>query len=93
MEVLMHTVELLNEAIKAIRQIGYRVRQDWLDGEGGAACIIRGEKWVFLDISESYGEQLDSILNILHADSEHVTLSLSQELTNKIESQAGKKAA
>ena len=39
----MHTVELLQEAVEAARRLGYEVRQDWLGGDGGGHCIVRGQ--------------------------------------------------
>lgn len=60
----MHTVELLERALRAAEQIGYRVRQDWLDGPG-AGCEIKGEKWLFLDLASSPLDQLDVVASVL----------------------------
>ena len=45
----MLTLELLEEALELARRAGYRVRKDWLDGCSGGACVIKGQKWLFLD--------------------------------------------
>ena len=45
----MLTVELLEEALELARRAGYRVRQEWLEGCAGGACVIKGQKWLFLD--------------------------------------------
>lgn len=57
----MHTVELLEEALKTARKQGYTVRQDWLSGAGGA-CEIKGQRVLFVDLSLSALEQLDQVL-------------------------------
>ena len=49
----MHTVELLQEALEAARGLGFEVRQDWLGGNGGGHCLVRGRKMVLLDIAQS----------------------------------------
>ncbi|HVU90128.1 MAG TPA: hypothetical protein VHD36_22545 [Pirellulales bacterium] len=60
----MHTVELLERALRAAEGLGYRVRQDWLDGPG-AGCEIKGEKWLFLDLASSPLDQLDVVAGVL----------------------------
>ncbi len=57
----MHTVELLDEALKIAHQLGFVVRQDWLSGSGGA-CEIKGSRWLFVDLSLTPLEQLDQVL-------------------------------
>jgi hypothetical protein len=64
----MHTVETLDAALALGRQIGYRVREEWLDGRGGGGCEIHGQKWLFLDLALSADEQLDQVLDALRAD-------------------------
>jgi hypothetical protein len=57
----MHTVELLEEALQAAQSLGFQVRQDWLGGSGGP-CEIKGQRWLFIDLSLSPLEQLDQVL-------------------------------
>ena len=57
----MHTVELLDEALKTARKQGYTIRQDWLSGSGGP-CEIKGQRFLFVDLSLSPREQLDQVL-------------------------------
>ena len=45
----MLTIELLEESLELARRAGYRVRQEWLDGACAGACVIKGQKWLFLD--------------------------------------------
>ena len=60
----MHTVELLEHALQAVQQLGYHLRQDWLDG-GGGSCEIKGQKWLFLDLGSGPGEQLRVVSDVL----------------------------
>lgn len=65
----MHTVELLDEALRVAGQFGYRVRQEWLGGNGGGGCEIRGRKWLFLDLAQGPEEQLEQVLEALRRES------------------------
>ena len=47
----MHTVELLAEALNLAGRLGYEVRQEWLAGNGGGACELKGRKILFLDLA------------------------------------------
>ncbi len=64
----MNIVARLEKGIIAVQNLGYSVRQEWLDGEGGGVCILRGEKILFLDLSQDINEQLDVVLEILRKD-------------------------
>ena len=55
----MHTVELLEAALKLAEQQGFTVRQEWLGGRGGGPCEILGRKVLFIDLAISPLEQLD----------------------------------
>ena len=57
----MHTVELLEHALAAARQLGYGIRHEWLGGNGGGACLLKGEKWIFLDLAQTPLEQLEQV--------------------------------
>lgn len=76
----MHTVELLDQALAAALKCGYRLRQDWLGGSDGGGCEIKGQKWIFLDLSLSPSEQLDVVVGALEGDPALYTLALSSEL-------------
>ena len=60
----MHTVEQLEHALARATKLGYRVKQDWLDGCGGG-CEIAGQKWIYLDLALSAEEQLEQVLEAL----------------------------
>jgi len=64
----MHTVELLDEAIRLAERAGYGVRQEWLGGAAGGGCEFRGRRWIFLDLALGPAEQLDQVLDALRRD-------------------------
>jgi len=76
----MHTVEMLEAALALARQLGYRVREEWLEGHGGGGCEIHGRKWIFLDLALSADEQLDQVLDTLRADPAVATATVSDEV-------------
>lgn len=63
----MHTVELLDEALAMAAALGYKIRRDWLGGEGGV-CVVRGQKWLFLDQTGTPSEHLQLALEALRAE-------------------------
>ncbi len=65
----MHTVALLEQAIQAARDAGYKIRQEWLGGLGGGGCEIKGQKWIFIDLTLDAAEQLALVRNVLREDS------------------------
>ncbi len=64
----MHTVAMLKEALDTARRMGYEVRQDWLGGDGGGHCLVRGRKWLLLDVAQSADEQLDIVVDALRCE-------------------------
>jgi hypothetical protein len=81
----MHTVELLKEALEAARRLGYEVRQDWLGGDGGGHCIVRGRKWLLLDVAQTAEEQLDVVADALRGESGATRVVKSRELAERLE--------
>lgn len=79
----MMTVELLEQALCLARRSGYQVREEYLDDCLGGACVIKGQKWLFLDPTQGPREQLEAVLNALWADAdvcaEDVTSLVEQE--------------
>lgn len=63
----MHAVELLEEAKRAARTLGYRIREECLDG-GGGACEFAGHQWLFLDAAHGTADQLGLVLDALRQD-------------------------
>lgn len=76
----MHTVELLEQAVRTARQLGYTVRQEWLGGAGGGACEVRGRKFLFLDVTASPVDQLDQVLDALRKELPMPSLPVCREL-------------
>ena len=64
----MRTVEMLEQALEVARELGYRVRHEWLGGSGGGACEFGGRKWLFVDLALSAYEQLEQVCRALRAD-------------------------
>jgi hypothetical protein len=81
----MHTVELLQEAVEAARQLGFEVRQDWLGGDGGGHCIVRGRKWLLLDVAQSADEQLDVVAEALRGETAATRVVHSRELVERLD--------
>jgi hypothetical protein len=81
----MHTVELLHEAVDAARQLGYEVRQDWLGGDGGGHCIVRGRKWLLLDVAQSADEQLEIVADALRGETAAPRVVKSRELAERLD--------
>lgn len=81
----MHTVELLQEALEAARRVGYEVRQDWLGGNGGGHCLVRGRKMVLLDIAQSAEEQLDVVTDALRVEPGAARFVRSRELADRLQ--------
>ncbi len=64
----MHTAGLLSLAIEVARRKGYQIREEFLDGAGGGHCLIRDQKWLLLDLTQTPQEQLDDVLDGLRAE-------------------------
>jgi hypothetical protein len=72
----MHTVNLLEFCLDLAKQLGYEVRQDWLNGEGGGSCVLRGRKLLFLDLALDPAEQLEQVLDALRREPQALNFSL-----------------
>ena len=81
----MHTVELLGEAVDAARRLGYEVRQDWLGGDGGGHCLVRGRKWLLLDVAQTADEQLDVVAEALRGEIGAARVIRSPELAERLD--------
>lgn len=61
----MHSVDLLEEALRLAMNSGFQIRQEWLSEQGGGLCRL-GERWVlFVDLSLSAQEQLENVVQAL----------------------------
>ena len=84
----MHTIELLEEATGLAKRLGYAIRQDWFDGNGGGACRVKGKKLLFLDLGSTPSEQLEIVLDLLRQDPELSTFPMSPELCKLLQPRA-----
>jgi hypothetical protein len=76
----IHSVDLLEMALEAAVRLGYRIREDALDGFPGGACELKGQKWLFLDPSQTTQERLQLVLDALASDERTATLDLASPL-------------
>jgi hypothetical protein len=81
----MHTVELLREAVDVAKRLGYEVRQDWLGGDGGGHCLVRGRKWILLDLAQTADEQLDVVVEALRDEPSAARTVRSPELSQRLQ--------
>jgi hypothetical protein len=81
----MHTAAMLKEALDTARRLGYEVRQDWLGGNGGGHCIVRGRKWMLLDVAQSADEQLDVVAEALRDEKGVERAIRSRELAERLQ--------
>ncbi len=81
----MRTVELLEQALDVAKEMGYRVRHEWLGGAGGGACEFGGRRWIFVDLALSAEEQLEQIAHVLRNDPSLPVTQLSPALRRLIE--------
>ena len=61
----MRTLELLDYLTELARRLGYEIREEWLDGQGGGACQIKGQKILFVDQSLPPSERVDQVARSL----------------------------
>ena len=81
----MHTVEMLDAAIAIARSLGFQVRQDFLHGEGGGHCLVRGRKLVLLDLAQSYQEQLSDVADALRDEPRIADMEIATELAEYLD--------
>ena len=75
---------ILAKALAEAQRLGFRIRQEWLGGMGGA-CVLRGQKWLFVDEALSPAEQLDVVLDALRDDPALGLLPLDGELARLLD--------
>lgn len=84
----MHSVDILRELIGAARQLGYGVRQEWLDGVAGGGCSFGKRRWIFVDLSLPVADQLDQVCSVLENDSRLEMIALSSAAQSYFENKA-----
>lgn len=63
----MHSVDLLEEALRVAMNSGFEVRQEWLHEKGGGACRIGKKQVLFVDLSLTAEEQLAQVVQALRS--------------------------
>jgi hypothetical protein len=81
----MHTVDLLEQALDLIRRSGYVVRPEWLGGDGGGPCELKGKKLFFLDLGLGPLDQLDEVLDALRREPAARGLTMPNELRDMLQ--------
>ena len=81
----MHTVDLLEEALRAAEALGYHVRREWLGGVGGGSCEIKGRRHLFIDLSLSLPDQLQQALAALRLEARMSEIDVSLPLRRQLE--------
>jgi hypothetical protein len=81
----MDSVELLEEALNAAREIGFEIREEWFGGSGGGACVVRGRKLLFLDLNLGPRQRLDQVLWALRSDSQTAEIVMTTTLRRAVE--------
>jgi len=80
----MHTVEVLDEALAAAKQLGYRIREEWLGGDGGGSCVLKGQKWLFIDLALDTAERLDLVTAAISSEPAAAQLAMSEALRGQV---------
>lgn len=57
----MHSVDLLEEALSLAMDLGFEVRQEWLDEQLGGACRLGDKLVLFVNLSQTAKEQLNCV--------------------------------
>jgi hypothetical protein len=83
----MNTAQLLSQAIEAARRLGYEIREDALEGAGGGHCLIRGKKWLLLDMTQTYRDQLSDVLDALRVEPDLSTIEMHPALAERLQTQ------
>jgi hypothetical protein len=80
----MHSVELLEQALVVARQLGFRVREEYVGDIDGGSCVVRGQKMLFFDPQLSIPDRLTIVCEALAADRQLDRSTLSAPLTARL---------
>ncbi len=76
----MNTASLLAHALDLAQRLGYQVRQEWLDGNGGGFCELKGRKVLFVDLAQGPAEQFELVLDALRHEPQAIGLPMPHPL-------------
>lgn len=81
----MHSVDILEDALRLAMNSGVEVRQEWLNEKGGGLCRIGKRRVLFVDLSLTASEQLEQVLqNLRRMPQLNIDMSYSDELVSKL---------
>jgi hypothetical protein len=72
------TVDQLEAALELAQRLGYRIRLESLWGQSGGGCEIRGQKWLFIDLSLTPREQLEQVLATLRREAARIAIAAAE---------------
>ena len=84
----MRTLELLDYLTELARRLGFEIREEWLDGHGGGACQIKGQKILFVDQSLPPSDRIDQVARSLKGCEELAKIYLLPEARDLLDSAA-----
>jgi hypothetical protein len=61
----MRTVDLIDQVVAQAQRAGIQVRYEDLEGRGTALCSIRGQRCLFIDLTQSCEERWEQLKTIL----------------------------
>jgi len=81
----MHSVDILEDALRLAMNSGVEVRQEWLNEKGGGLCRIGKRRVLFVDLSLTATEQLEQVLSNLRGMPQlNIDMSYSDELVRQL---------
>jgi hypothetical protein len=83
----MDSLELLEQAMRTARQIGYEIREEWLGASSGGACVVRGRKMLFLDLNLGPRQRLDQVLAALQSEPTTAEIDMATTLRRILDAQ------
>lgn len=81
----MHTVELVEQALRAAHRLGYKIRREPLGDVVPGGCFIQGQKCIFLNLADAPTEQLAVLCDVLKRDPAAVDLDVPVALRRLLE--------
>ena len=66
-QTVVHTVDLLEEAISVAERVGFTVRRQWLTEGVGGACRVGAQRILFVNLAASSAEQLAQVVEAIRS--------------------------
>ena len=80
----MHTVAMLNEALRVAAKLGYHVRQESLGAVSSGCCEYGGRRWIFLNLGDGPAEQFAQLVAVLQSDPRADAVRMSPPLRRRM---------